>query len=127
VLTQITPESAAAYLRKHNHKVQPIKSLDGRPMLLVQIQHNGWQFDMEIEFTPDLRAYFLICPLGKAGAQYTGTQLMELLKANYRFAPAQFCIRATDQCLCFEELWANANQRGGFPVRAHAFPRQRPD
>jgi hypothetical protein len=98
----LSPDALAAYLRLQNHKVEPTKGSDGRPILQVQIQKDGWKYDLEIEFQPDLRSFFVTCPLGKAGTPMSTAQLTELLKANFRYTPDYFVIRGGDHRLALE-------------------------
>jgi hypothetical protein len=99
----LSPDALAAYLRQRNYKVDVSRSpQDGRPILLVQIMQDGWKFDLEIEYHPNLGGFFMTCPLGKAGTPMSAAQLTELLKANYRCTPDYFVIRGNDQRLALE-------------------------
>jgi hypothetical protein len=93
----LSPDAVSAYLQQQNHKVNMTKGTDGRPILLVQIQKDGWKYDIEIEFQPNLRGFFLSCPLGKAGAPISAAQLGELLRANYKYTPDYFLIRGDNR------------------------------
>jgi hypothetical protein len=98
----LSPDALTAYLRQQNHKVEATKGSDGRPMLNVQIQKDGWKYDLVIEFQPNLSGFFVTCPLGKAGAPMSTAQLAELLKANFKYSPDYFVIRAGDNRLALE-------------------------
>jgi hypothetical protein len=117
----LSPDALTAYLRQRNHKVEPSKGSDGRPILLVQIVQDGWKFDLEIEFQPNLLSFFVTCPLGKAGTPMSSAQLTELLKANFRYTPDYFVIRGGDHRLALETNTGAQMNRATFQAILNRF------
>jgi hypothetical protein len=116
----LAPDALADYLRKQNYKVQVNKGTDGRPILMVQIEQNGWKYDVEVEYQPNLNSFYLLCRFGKAGAQLPSAQLAELLKANQKYAPTYFSIWP-DGRLVLEDLWSTQMDTAGFQSALNRF------
>ena len=109
----LTPKLVADYLRKQNHKVE-IRQAKGGPLVLAHIQQEGWGFDIEIQYTADLRSFFLHCPLSKSNVTLSTAQSLALLKAIHQFSPGYFLIRPGDQRLCYEDYFGAQMNTTGF-------------
>jgi hypothetical protein len=102
---KITPASMTTHLQNQGHQVQQIRDNNGNVYILaVQMQRNGQQYNVEIEFTPNGQAVHLVCLMGQPGAIYTADQLRAMLDASHRFSPVHVAHHPFHQRMCLEDF-----------------------
>lgn len=99
-VSRLTPDSLVAYLRSQAGFTVEMK---GQNIVAATIRRDGWTYVVEVHFTANGKFFALISPLGQASSQFASAQLLELLKASRRLAPAHFTYRDADQRLCLED------------------------
>ena len=99
---QLLPDRLAGMLRKMGHKVDVRKDANNAVFVTAKIQHDGWQFQVEFEYTIDQRGVYMVCQLGVHSNRLSANQLMNLLRKSYDFHPTHFSVHSATGMLLLE-------------------------
>lgn len=101
---QLTPTRLVNFLRQEGHQAEDKVLTGGDHLVTAVIQRDGWRFVIEFEFASAGKNLNVICPLGNPQAQFSGAQLLALMKKSYELpVPLHFSYRSADQRLCLED------------------------
>ena len=99
---QLLPDRLADMLRKMGHQVDVRKDANNAVFVTAKIQQDGWQFQVEFEYTIDQRAVYMICQLGVHSNRLSAQQMMNLLRKSYDFHPTHFSVHSATGMLLLE-------------------------
>jgi hypothetical protein len=100
----MTPDRLADLLRRDGHHIDIKTFPNGAQTVVATINRDGWRYVVELEFNAQGTNLNVICPLGNAASQFSGAQLLRLMKKSYELpCPLHFAYRAADQRLCLED------------------------
>jgi hypothetical protein len=85
VAKALTPDKLVALLQARGHKAD-LKTFGNVKVVFAHLEADGWQYDVEIQFSRDGKTYRLETQLTAAGqAHFTAAQLTALMHKNHEF------------------------------------------
>jgi hypothetical protein len=88
---KMTPERVAALLKDKGFKatMNPAPNAQSGPSVAATITQDGWQYNVDIKFTPNMMDWYFSSALTPAGQTFTQEQLLGLMKKNWDYGSGQ--------------------------------------
>jgi hypothetical protein len=100
-MQKLTPERVMALLKDKGHQATINKTQQGQTVVAV-IQQDGWQYNLNIQFTPNGMDWYFSSALTTPGQTFSNQQLLALMKKNWDLGCGQIFSISTDNRLYLE-------------------------